>query len=77
MVLISSTLLNGFVMNKNKCIHATTVERAVDNAIVSTQMEGFVITEEIKKLIVKLMNEEITLDEALKQLNDSYNNSIK
>ena len=28
-----------------------TVERAVNNAIVSTQMEGFVITEEIKKLI--------------------------
>ena len=54
-----------------------TTERAVNNAIVSTQMEGFVITEEIKKLIVKLMNEEITLDEALKQLNDSYNNSIK
>lgn len=53
------------------------IERAVNNAIVSTQMEGFVITEEIKKLIVKLMNEEITLDEALKQLNDSYNNSIK
>lgn len=54
-----------------------TTERAVNNAIVSTQMEGFVITEEIKKLIVKLMNEEITLDEALKQLNDSYNNSMK
>ena len=54
-----------------------TIERAVNNAIVSTQMEGFVIIEEIKKLIVKLMNEEITLDEALKQLNDSYNSSIK
>ena len=54
-----------------------TIERAVNNAIVSTQMEGFVITEAIKKLIVKLMNEEITLDESLKQLNDSYNNSIK
>lgn len=53
------------------------IERAVNNAIVSTQMEGFVITEEIKKLIVKLMNEEITLDEVFKQLNDSYNNSIK
>ena len=77
MVLISSTLLNGFVMNKNECIQAMTVEREVNNALVSTKMEGFVITEEIKKLIVKLMDEEITLDEALKQLNDSYNNSIK
>lgn len=71
MVLTSSTLLNGSVMNKNKRIQAMTVERAVNNAIVSTQMEGFVITEEMKELIIKLINKEITLDEALKQLNNN------
>lgn len=54
-----------------------TIERAVNNAIVSTQMEGFVITEEMKRLIIKLMNKEITLDEALKRLNDGYNNPMK
>lgn len=54
-----------------------TIERAVDNAIVSTQMEGFVITEEMKDLIIKLMNKEITLDEVLKQLNNGYNNPMK
>lgn len=48
-----------------------TIERAVNNAIVSTQMEGFVITEEMKSLIIKLINKEITLDEALKQLNNN------
>lgn len=64
-------------MNKNKCIQAMTVERAVDNAIVSTQMEGFVITEEMKELIIKLMSKEITLDEALKRINNGYDNTIK
>ena len=34
---------------------AMTIERAVDNAIVSTEMEGFVITEKHKELIMKLM----------------------
>lgn len=77
MALTSSTSLNGFVMNKNKCIQAMTVERAVDNAIVSTQMEGFVITEEMKEVIIKLMSKEITLDEALKRINNGYDNTIK
>lgn len=46
-----------------------TAERALNNAIISTQMEGLVVTEDLKELIIKLMNKEITLDEALKQLN--------
>ena len=52
---------------------AMTIERAVDNAIVSTEMEGFVITEKHKELIMKLMNKEITLSEALKELNNNDN----
>ena len=48
---------------------AMTIERAVDNAIVSTEMEGFVITEKHKELIMKLMKKEITLEEALKEFN--------
>ena len=39
---------------------AMTIERAVDNAIVSAEMEGIVITEKHKGLIMKLMNKEIT-----------------
>lgn len=39
---------------------AMTIECAVDNAIVSTEMEGIVITEKHKELIMKLMNKEIT-----------------
>ena len=48
-----------------------TAERALNNAIISTQMEGLVVTEEQKELIIKLMNREITLDEALNQLNSN------
>lgn len=48
---------------------AMTIERAVDNAIVSTKMEGFAKTEKHKELIMKLMKKEITLEEALKELN--------
>ena len=47
---------------------AMTIERAVDNAIVSTEMEGFAMTEKHKELIMKLMIKEITLEEALKEL---------
>ncbi len=49
-----------------------TAERALNNAIISTQMEGFVVTDEQKELLVKLINKEITLDEALKKINAKY-----
>ena len=38
-----------------------TIERAVDNAIASTEMEGFTITEKHRELIMKLMKKEIPL----------------
>lgn len=47
-----------------------TIERAVDNAIASTEMEGFTITEKHRELIMKLMKKEITLDKAIKELNN-------
>lgn len=49
-----------------------TVQRAVKNAVVSTEMEGFKISDEQLKLINKIMKKEITLEEALKQLNQKY-----
>ena len=49
-------------------------ERAIENAIVSTQMEGFEVTENDKKLLMKIIKKEITLDEALKKINSSYRN---
>ena len=47
-----------------------TIERAIDNAIASTEMEGFTVTEKQKELIKKLMNKEITINDALEELNN-------
>ncbi len=46
-----------------------TPERAVDNAIASTKMEGFKISDEQRSLMLKVVRGEITLDEALKIIN--------
>ncbi|MGN0668915.1 MAG: antitoxin VbhA family protein [Oscillospiraceae bacterium] len=46
-----------------------TLERAMKNAIVSTEMEGFVVTEEQRELMKKVLNNEITLKEAIAVLN--------
>ncbi len=45
------------IKNKTGVIIITvmTIERAVDNAIASTEMEGFTITEKHRELIMKLM----------------------
>ena len=47
-----------------------TVDRAVDNAIASVEMEGFTITGDERDLIYELVRKEITLADALKQLNE-------
>lgn len=46
-----------------------TVERAVDNAIASNEMEGFTFTEEQRDLLIKVVSKEMTLKEALEILN--------
>lgn len=47
-----------------------TIDRAVNNAIASVEMEGFTITGAERDLIYKLVNKEITLADALQQLNE-------
>lgn len=46
-----------------------TFERAMENAIVSTEMEGFVVTREQRELMVRVLKKEITLEEAIAMLN--------
>ena len=41
------------------------LERAMENAIVSTEMEGFVVTREQRELMVRVLKKEITLEEAI------------
>lgn len=45
------------------------LERAINNAIVSTEMEGFTVTDKHRELIEKLLCNEITLQDALAELN--------
>ena len=47
-----------------------TVDRAVSNAIASVEMEGFIVTNDERDLIYKLVRKEITLKDALRQLDE-------
>lgn len=49
-----------------------TLERAMNNAIVSTEMEGFIVTKEQRELMAKVLKKEITLEEAIAILNKKY-----
>lgn len=49
-----------------------TKELALKIAIASTEMEGLVVTDEHKVLLNKLINHEITLGEAIKQVRAKY-----
>lgn len=41
------------------------MKRALNNAIVSTEMEGFEISEKDRELLLKLLKKELGLDEVL------------
>ncbi len=49
-----------------------TVDRAVSNAIASVEMERFTVTNAERDLIYKLMRKEITLKDALRQLDEKF-----
>lgn len=49
-----------------------TIDRAIENAVVSTNMEGFALGEEQKQLIKSIISGEITLEEALAQIKKKY-----
>lgn len=43
----------------------TTIERNMKSAAASVEIEGFTLTEEHKKLVKKILMEEMSLDEAI------------
>lgn len=47
-------------------------ERAINNAIASIEMEGFVITDEQRELVKRVVNKEISYEEALKSIKNKY-----
>ena len=53
-------------------VRIMTKERALNNAIVSTRMEGFVVSDEQRAMLEKVLNGELSLKKALEQINDKY-----
>jgi len=51
---------------------AMTIERAMANSIASLKMEGFKISPEMNLLIKKVLSKELTISEALKDINMKY-----
>lgn len=51
------------------------IERALNNAIVSTEMEGFEISEKDRELLLKLLKKELGLDEVLEIKNKEFEKS--
>lgn len=47
-------------------------ERAINNAIASIEMEGFVITDEQRELVKRVVNKEISYEEALESIKNKY-----
>ncbi len=48
----------------------TALQKAMDNAEASINMEGLYVSEPCKKLCEKLLNKEITFDEYLKRVTE-------
>lgn len=53
-------------------VRVMTKERALNNAIVSTQMEGFVVSVKQRALLEQVLSGELSLKKALEQINDKY-----
>lgn len=49
-----------------------TLERAMSNAIASTEMEGFNVTKEQRELMARVLKKELTLKEAIAELNKKH-----
>lgn len=65
-------LLSDYTAEVTMAEQTMSLERATENAIVSTEMEGFVVTREQRELMVRVLKKEITLEEAIAMLNKKY-----
>ena len=80
-MIFSDFLKNGWLFRKvmikykirievSSTMQVMTVDRDVSNAIASVEMEGFIVTNDERDLIYKLVRKEITLKDALRQLDE-------
>lgn len=65
-------LLSDYTTGVTIAEQTMSLERAMENAIVSTEMEGFVVTREQRELMVRVLKKEITLEEAISMLSKKY-----
>lgn len=65
-------LLSDYTTGVTMAEQTMSLERAMENAIVSTEMEGFVVTREQRELMVRVLKKEITLEEAIAMLSKKY-----
>lgn len=65
-------LLSDYTTGVTIAEQTMSLERAMENAIVSTEMEGFVVTREQRELMVRVLKKEITLEEAIAMLSKKY-----
>ena len=52
------------------------IERALNNAIASTEMEGFEISEKDRELLLKLLKKELGLDEVIEIKNKEFKEKL-
>lgn len=60
------------IIDRIKVAPEIDIERALNNAIVSTEMEGFEISEKDRELLLKLLKKELGLDEVLEIKNKEF-----
>lgn len=60
------------IIDRIKVAPEMDIERALNNAIVSTEMEGFEISEKDRELLLKLLKKELGLDEVLEIKNKEF-----
>jgi hypothetical protein len=65
-------LLSDYTTEVTMAEQTMSLERAMENAIVSTEIEGFVVTREQRELMVRVLKKEITLEEAISMLSKKY-----
>lgn len=62
------------IIDRIKAAPEMDIERAVNNAIASTEMEGFEISEKDRELLLKLLKKELGLDEVIEIKNKEFKN---
>lgn len=62
------------IIDRIKAAPEINIERALNNAIASTEMEGFEISEKDRELLIKLLKKELELDEVIEIKNKEFKN---